>query len=164
MFPISNSLILSLLAFMWMLFLSIWIIVVNTCMAVFFFKKWLHCLFFEKVIFLYQLHWLIPYLLRSEYRFCIWNTLYSYVCVIFTTHVFFVCFCRLIILYFVHWLTFTSFDLYVVSVYLNHCSEYAIDCFTRSDLFLWIWNNFYFISSSLFQSLIIQIYMLFLFT
>ena len=35
---------------------------------------------------------------------------------------------------------FTCLDLYVVSFYLNYCSEYGICCLTTNDFFVWLWN------------------------
>ena len=44
--------------------------------------------------------------------------------------------------------------LYVVSFHFNYCSLYGISCFTRSDYFVWLWNDYYFLFSSLIDSLL----------
>ena len=49
---------------------------------------------------------------------------------------------------FVDWF-FTHFDLYVDSFHLNYISQYISCFFARSDIFVWLWNYYYLISSSL---------------
>ena len=62
---------------------------------------------------------------------------------------------------FINWL-FSWLNLYVVSLRFNKYSWYVIGCFTRSDPFVWLWNDYYFISSSLIDCLLALICMLFL--
>ena len=69
----------------------------------------------------------------------------------------------IIILYLVHWLIFTSFDLYMVSFHLNSCSQYVCGCFTRSDFIVWLWNDYHQIFSSLISLLLAEICILFSF-
>ena len=53
-------------------------------------------------------------------------------------------------------------DLFVVSFHLNCCSWYDNGCLTRSDYFVWLWNNYYLISNLLIGLLLAKICMLFL--
>ena len=62
----------------------------------------------------------------------------------------------------VYWFFCTCFDLYVVSIHLNYCSGYNIGFLTRSNYFVWLWIHFYFISSSLIEPFLAQIWMLLL--
>ena len=50
---------------------------------------------------------------------------------------------------FIEWF-FTCFDLYVFYFHFVNCRGYVIDCFTKSEFFVWLWNNYHFISSLLF--------------
>ena len=63
---------------------------------------------------------------------------------------------------FIDWF-FTCLDLYGVSFYLNCFSQYVIRSFTRNDYFVCLWNDYYLISSSLFDSVLAWMCMLILF-
>ena len=54
-------------------------------------------------------------------------------------------------------------DLYVVVFHLNYCSWYDCGCLPRSDCLLWLWNDYYLISSQLIDYLLALICLLFLF-
>ena len=69
----------------------------------------------------------------------------------------------IIILYPVHWLILSMFDLYVVYFHLNYCSQYVICCFIKYDFFVWLWNDYHRLSSSLIHSLLDKIFTSFLF-
>ena len=75
--------------------------------------------------------------------------------------------CEIIfILYSIHWLIFYLLRSLFIFFFLHFCiivrSWYVIGCFTRSDPFVWLWNDYYFISSSLIDCLLALICMLFL--
>ena len=54
--------------------------------------------------------------------------------------------------------------MYVVLYHLNHCRSYVISCCTRNGYFVWLWNDYFVISSSMSHSLLTLVCMLFLFT
>ena len=51
----------------------------------------------------------------------------------------------LLFIQFLDWFC-TCLGLYVVSFRFNYCRWYIRACFTRSNLFVWLWNDYYFIS------------------
>ena len=72
----------------------------------------------------------------------------------------------MIITYFLSYIKFIDWFItclyrYVVSFYLNYCSWYVIGCFTRNNLFVWLVNDYFLISSSLIDSLLVYIYLYF---
>ena len=61
---------------------------------------------------------------------------------------------------FINWL-YTCLNLYFVSFHLNYCSWCVVGCFTRSDYFVWLWNDYYFTFNSLITYLLAYFCMLF---
>ena len=61
----------------------------------------------------------------------------------------------------IDWL-FTCFNMYIASCYLNYCSWYVCGCLTRSDYSVWLWDYYYHIFSSLINSILALIFMVFL--
>ena len=57
---------------------------------------------------------------------------------------------------------FFCLELYADFVNLNYCSKYDIGFFTRIDCFVWFWNAYYLISSSLIAPLLASICLFFL--
>ena len=58
------------------------------------------------------------------------------------------CILLLFYIWFIDWF-FTCLDLSAGIFLLNYCSWYVIGSFTRSHYFVWLWNDYYFISRSL---------------
>ena len=117
----------------------------------------------DMFIIIYSVHWLILYFLRSVYYFLSFELL-KLVCYWMFYKKWLLCIILKWLLSFIRCIDwfFTCLDLYVVYSYLNSCSEYFIGFFTRSEYFVWLWNNCYLTSSSLIDSLLAYISMLFL--
>ena len=114
------------------------------------YKKVISFYISQMIIMLYPVHWLILFLLRSVFRcfhlnYCSWYVIGCFYkkglpCMIVKWLSFYI--------QFIDWFC-TCLDLYGVSFHFNYYSPYGYCYFIRSDLFVWVLNDQYLISSLL---------------
>ena len=107
-----------------------------------------------KVIIFYPVYLLILYLLKSV-CFFLFGLLYL-VCYWLFDKKGFLCMNVTWLLYFIQLIEwfYNCLDICSIFLYLINCSWYAIGCFTRSDFFLWLWNDCYLVSRLFIDSLL----------
>ena len=109
----------------------------------------------EMIIIIHPVHWLILYLLRSVCFLFHLDYFSWYICGWFYKKWILCMFVKWSLSYiqFIDWF-FTCLDLYVISFHLNYCSVYDLGCLRRNKYFVWLWHDYYVISSSLINFLL----------